>query len=137
MTIRKAMLAVLLSLLATPAFARSAVPLVEFPDQGIAAPAGKTLTDAEVREAIVRAAKSLGWTLDPAGDQKLVATLVVRNKHTIAVNIAYTPEKVSVTFNSSINMKYEVKGGVAVIHPNYNEWTRKLVDAIRFEAGKG
>jgi len=137
MTIRKAMLAVLLSLLATSAFARSAVPLVEFPDQGLTAPAGKTLTDGDVREAIVRAAKSLGWTLSPEGERKFVATLVVRNKHTIGVNVAYTAEKVSVTFNNSINMKYEVTDGVAMIHPYYNDWTRKLVEAIRFEAAKG
>jgi hypothetical protein len=137
MTIPKVVLAVLLTLLAAPAFARSAVPLVEFPDQALTAPPGKTLTDGDVREAIVRAAKSLDWKLSPEGDRKFVATLVVRNKHTIAVNVVYAAEKVSVTFQSSINMKYEVKDGVAMIHPYYNDWTRKLVDAIRFEAAKG
>jgi hypothetical protein len=137
MTIPKVVLAVLLTLVAAPAFARSAVPLVEFRDQALTAPAGKTLTDADVQEAIVRAAKSLAWTLSPDGERKFVATLVVRNKHTIAVNVAYTSEKFSVTFHSSNNMKYEVKDGVAMIHPYYNDWTRKLVEAIRFEAAKG
>jgi len=64
------------------------------------------------------------------------ATLVVRNKHTVVADVTYTPEKYSVVYKSSINMKYDIQNGVPVIHPFYNDWAKKLVDAIRVECAK-
>jgi hypothetical protein len=50
------------------------------------------------------------------------------------VDIAYSPDKYSVVYRSSINMKYDAK--MALIHPFYNDWARKLVDEIRAEVTK-
>ena len=128
--------AIALVLLATPALARSPVPIVDFKDQAIVMVGGKTPTDAQVRDAIIRASAALGWSLAPDGDGKFIATLVVRNKHTVVAEVTYSPEKYSVVYKSSINMKYDVKNGVPVVHPFYNDWAKKLVDAIRAEISK-
>ena len=133
---RHFVIAILLAMFATPALARSPVPIVDFKDQAILTTGDKTLTSLQVRDAIVRAAASLGWTLAPDGDQKFVATLVVRNKHTVVADVTYTPEKYSVVYKSSINMKYGIEKGVPVVHPFYNDWARTLVGAIRTELAK-
>jgi hypothetical protein len=128
--------AAIMAAFATPAFARDPVQIIDFKDQTILTTGGKTMTPALVRDAIIRAATSLGWALAPDGDQKFVGTLVVRNKHTVVVDISYAPDKFSVAYRSSINMKYDVIRGVPIIHPFYNDWARKLVDAIRVECVK-
>jgi hypothetical protein len=110
--------------------------LTEFPDQPITTGSGKPPTPAQVREAIVAAATPLGWTVQDAGPQLVTATLVVRNKHTIVVDVSYGPSAYSVTYKSSVNMNYEVQGTDRFIHPNYNKWTKNLVDAIRNETAK-
>ncbi len=133
---RQFIIALFLVVLATPALGRSPVPVVDFKDEAILTTGDKTFSNAQVRDAIIRAAASMGWTLVPAGDQKFVATLVVRNKHTVVANITYGPEKYSVVYMSSINMKYGIDNGVPVIHPYYNDWARKLVGAIRAELTK-
>lgn len=136
MTRRTVILAAVAAVFATPAFARSPVPIVDFKDQAILTTGDKTLTSAQVKDAIIRAAGSLGWTLAPDGDQKVVATLVVRNKHTVVADVNYTTEKYSVIYKSSINMKYGIEKGVPVVHPFYNDWARSLVGAIRAELAK-
>jgi hypothetical protein len=129
--------ALAIALVAAPAAARSPVPIVEFKDQAIPQKDGKAPTDAQVRAAVERAARSLNWTLAPAGEDKLLATLVVRNKHTIAVNLTWTPDKLSATYASSVNMKYEMTSKGPVIHPFYNDWVRTFVEAIQMEILKG
>jgi hypothetical protein len=128
--------AAIMAAFATPVFARSPVPIIDFKDQAILTTGGKTMTNGLVRDAIIRAANSLGWALAPDGDQRFVGTLVVRSKHTVVVNISYEPDKYSVVYKSSINMKYDIQNGVPVIHPFYNDWAKKLVDAIRVECAK-
>ncbi|HVP66831.1 MAG TPA: hypothetical protein VMT17_06170 [Anaeromyxobacteraceae bacterium] len=122
---------VLVSVAAT-AQARSPVPIVNY-NWPIVAPSGRVVTDGDVRNAIIRAAASLGWTLVPDGDKKFVATLVVRNKHTVVADVTYSAEKYSVVYKSSINMKYGVDDGVPVIHPFYNDWARTFAEGIRNE----
>ncbi len=129
--------AVALALVATPAAARSPVPLVEFKDQAIPPRDGKAPTDDQVRAAIERAATVLSWTVVPAGENRLLATLVVRNKHTIAVNLTWTPDKLSATYASSVNMKYEMTAKGPVIHPFYNDWVKTFVELILAEVAKG
>jgi hypothetical protein len=133
---RQFLIGFILVAVAVPAFARSPVPIVDFKDQAIVLAGGKTSTAAQVRDAIIQAAASLGWTLAPEGESKFVATLVVRNKHTVVTDVTFSPEKFSVVYKSSINMKYDVKDGVPVVHPFYNEWAKKFVDAIRAELNK-
>jgi hypothetical protein len=129
-------LPILLALFATPAFARSPVPIIDFKDQAILTTGGRVMTEGLVRDAVIRAATSLGWALAPDGDRKFVGTLVVRSKHTVVVEVSYSPDRYSVVYKSSIDMKYDIKDGVPVIHPFYNDWAKKLVDAIRVECVK-
>jgi hypothetical protein len=97
---------------------------------------GKVPTLEQVRQAITKAAISSGWALAKTGDAQFEATLVVRGKHTVVVSIPFSPEKFSVLYTSSTNMKYDARGGKPVIHPNYNVWTGNLVSAIRRELVK-
>jgi hypothetical protein len=129
-------LAVAAVAVASPAAAGRTETLKEFPNETFTPASGKAPTPAEVRGAIVAAATERGWTTEDAGPQLLTATLVVRNKHTIAVNVSYAPQSFSVTYKSSVNMNFEQQGADRFIHPNYNKWTKSLVDAIRAEASK-
>ncbi|HRE15801.1 MAG TPA: hypothetical protein PLW86_01875, partial [Rhodocyclaceae bacterium] len=112
---------------------------------------GKRPSDAEIRIAIRQAGTSLGWSLaDGQESQSLIATLMVRNKHTIQVTIQLQADHYSVTYRDSVNMNY-TKSGMSredqmlinwrgatnlggkespVIHPNYNRWVKELVNAI-------
>ena len=136
---------------AGPALAqRVAVPLVNHPDLPVATSSGKALPAERVRQAIQDAAKTRGWTLATNPSGKIIATLNVRT-HMIMVEISYSPEKYSMTYKDSSNMKYApnaqtdsrinsantgyVRDGYngPVIHPNYNRWVQELKDAIRME----
>ncbi|MGA8890654.1 MAG: hypothetical protein WB493_03730 [Anaeromyxobacteraceae bacterium] len=136
MAIRHCIIAIVFAAVAAPALARSPVPIIDFRDQAFVTVGDKVLTPPQVRDAIIRGAASLGWTLAPAGDQKFLATLVVRNKHTVVTEITYAADKFSVIYMSSNNMKYGIDNGVPVIHPFYNDWARSLVGAIRAELTK-
>ncbi len=139
-------------LAAGPAHAqRQPVPIIDHPDVPIATSSGKPLPTEKVKEAIQAAAKAKGWTLAYESGDKILATLVVRNKHTVMVEIAYSAEKYSLRYRDSINMKYlpgagrnpsydqasamrgYQQGPGPVIHPFYNDWVRELRDAIRLE----
>lgn len=133
----------LLSLLAYPAYAKNS-PIVNFQDQAIARFDNQKLTKDEVGETIRRAANSLHWRVSP-GDRpdQIIATLVVRGKHTAVVEITFSEEKYSIRYKSSINLDWnEAKtiistshgqintDTVETIHPNYNKWVSYLNDEI-------
>ncbi|KAA3654785.1 MAG: hypothetical protein DWQ11_03255 [Proteobacteria bacterium] len=140
--------AIALSLsLATPAIARTPVPIVDHHHVSWSQNANGALDTAGVRDRIIEACQAAGWSVVPGNaPDTLVATLVVRNKHTIRTNIAYTTDTFSITYHGSINMNYAVKEpdpyGVTptvdavqvrteVIHPHYNRWVSTLLGAIR------
>ena len=140
---------------ATAVAQRALVPIVDYKDVSIATSSGKPVSAEQVREAIITAGKRLNWQMGITADGSLVGTLVVNNKHTISVDIAIAPEKYSVTYRSSINMKYTMaqqekgnfRDGTAagpfdsrpvgperpVIHPAYNQWVQALVSSIDTE----
>lgn len=93
---------------------------------------------ARARQAVIRAAQANQWTTEITADGRLLATLLVRGKHTVVVAIAVIPGAFSITYASSHNMNYQ-KGpdGKDWIHPNYNVWVRTLANSIRFELEKG
>ncbi len=114
--------------LTTAAQAREAVPIINYENQLVAKP----LTIDQVKQAIVTAAAMNSWTITKGPTENSVtATLVVRNKHTVIVNITYSKENFSVVYAGSINMKYQPNAGTGIIHPFYNKWTRDLVDTIQ------
>jgi hypothetical protein len=119
---------------AAAAAQRMPVPIIDYPDQAVMTGSGKPVTAEMVKDAIVRAANRQKWTMtySPSGD-RMLATLVVRNKHTVMVGIAYSADAYSLKYDSSINMNYRVQDGTPVIHPFYNTWVQNLVTAIQME----
>jgi hypothetical protein len=116
---------------------RQPVPVINYENQPVTRVNGIWPTKDEVRQAIVRGAGAHQWTVAAAGDDNLLATLNVRGKHTVVVDIEYSPEKFSLRYRSSVNMKAAKQHGQDVIHPYYNRWVQTLLDAIRIELNKG
>ena len=143
-------LAMFLAALCTAAVAqRALVPIVDYKDVSVATSSGKPVTAEQVRDAIAAAGRRLAWDMAFTANNGLAGTLVVNNKHTVSVDISVAPDKYSVKYRSSINMKYGVSGrpsypnaanpvpeGVPVIHPAYNQWVQALVTAIDSELRK-
>ena len=121
------------TLVAAPAIAREVVPVINHDNIAVATSSGKAPAAEQVKQALLTAAGARGWEVAPQADGKLQATLIVRNKHTIVVEIAYSDQKYSLTYKGSSNMKYGQRDGQPVIHPFYNKWVQDLKEAIRLE----
>lgn len=81
----------------------------------------------EVRSAILLACADLGWTARELSPGVMQAKILVRNKHTVIVNIPYSPDHYAIQYVDSSNMEYKVKSdGTKIIHPNYNNWVNNL-----------
>lgn len=102
--------------------------------------ASTPLTEQDVRKAILTACSFRGWQATEVSPGLIEARLMVRNKHTIVVDIPYTATTYSIKYKSSTNMEYDSKSdGSAVIHPNYNKWVGTLNSDINTQiirAGK-
>jgi hypothetical protein len=136
------------AIFAFSANARTPVPVINYENVTIATASGKSLQIEQVKQAISSAAASKGWTVAYSTDGSLLATLVVRNKHTVVVKIDYDVSKYSINYNDSNNMKYGIinvqptiassnqdqsHNGQAEIHPFYNKWVQDLKGAIGSE----
>jgi hypothetical protein len=128
-----AILAAALILSAGPAFARAPVPIIDHENIAVATGSGKRLTGEQVRDAIVNAGKKRRWIITTPGPSELIATYDKQGKHTVVVNIKYSPDRYSVKYRSSTNMKYTVEDGKPLIHPYYNKWVQTLINDINFE----
>lgn len=115
-------------------FARAPEPVINLVDQPVATASGKALTAQEVKQLITKVATDKRWVVTPTQNGTLVASLNWnRNKHTIAVEIAYQADRYSVAYKDSVNMNYMVRDGGPEIHPYYNRHVNDLREAIRFE----
>ena len=93
--------------------------------------APKPLTLEEYEKAIVRAGIRRGWSFERVDTGHLLATNTVRGKHTAVVDVKFTAENYSITFNRSQNLRHDASKNT--IHPNYNHWVRNLGKDIRQE----
>jgi hypothetical protein len=119
------------------AHARSAVPIEDIKNATLIGPPGKTLSLEDVQTALYRAGLTKGWTIQNTAPGQASGTLVVRNKHTVKVDITYTDKSLSITYKSSENMKYEVNdSGQPLIHPYYNKWIHELMRVVNLELAK-
>ena len=103
-----------------------------------------------VHDAILKGAQRNNWNLLSDNGGTLRLSLVVRDKHTIAVDVRILGNAVAVDYVSSINMAYEKNAqpmsGTAdhchitnscdkrvgeVIHPNYGRWVANLLKVAR------
>ncbi|HWT54915.1 MAG TPA: hypothetical protein VN066_08900 [Rhodocyclaceae bacterium] len=126
----------LTALVAGPAHARQSVPVINIENALITTSSGKTPTLAQVKQSIVAAGAAQGWQLSETADGKLLASLTVRGKHFMTIEIPYTTAQYSLLYKSSVNLNYEVLEGVPVIHPNYNKWVQTFGNNIRVELSK-
>lgn len=120
-------------------------PIVNFENQVIKRFDNKVLSMEDVEKGIRAGADKAGWRVEPAGPGHIIATLVVRARHTAVVDITYSRESYSIKYKNSDNLGYRASdtsrpmiddtGSVTsskepVIHPNYNKWVQRLNDAI-------
>jgi hypothetical protein len=127
----------LLTFAALPAMARQTVPIVNIDNTPVVSAEAKKLNAAQVLQAIKTAVVSQGWTVSNVADGVVTASILVRQKHTVIVDIIYDADKYSIHYKDSVNMKYlKNSGGDEVIHPFYNKWVATLNDAIRLELSK-
>ncbi len=143
--LRVFIMALLMCAIGGTAFARSGVPIVNFEDQVVPSADGNLKTLDKVREAILAAGRDQEWQMNPVKDGHIVATRVIRGKHTMVLDITYSPARYSVVYSDSINLNFKpvssaqsasvqgtaTSGAVqGMIHPNYNKWVGDLNFAI-------
>jgi hypothetical protein len=83
----------------------------------------------QIKKAIITAGAGLGWRMASQSPGHLIGTLNLR-KHTAIVDIKFTTENFSITYNSSTNLDYNQLSDGAYIHSNYNGWIQNLEKAI-------
>ncbi len=81
----------------------------------------------QVEKAIMLACAEIGWKARKIESNTIRATILVRGKHTIVVDIPYSNKNFEIKYVSSINMDDDGKGH---IHPNYNKWVENLARHI-------
>ena len=92
---------------------------------------GKSLSQGQVRQAIITAGTSLGWRMADAGSGKVEGTLNLRN-HVAVIDVPYSASSYSILFKRGENL--DVAEGR--IHKNYNGWVQNLDRAIRTEISR-
>ncbi len=131
MKILLSVLLLLATMLVSPAgLARPAAALQSPQQASFAVSGSKSASLARVREVIIQAGSVRGWQLVTEQPGQLQLRNVIRGKHTVVVNVFYDAKAVRIEYVSSENLKYEMEGGVAYIHPKYNEWIAKLLQDI-------
>ncbi|MEO8742374.1 MAG: hypothetical protein ABI365_04195 [Lysobacteraceae bacterium] len=110
--------------------ARTSMPLQSPQHSAFTASANSLPTLEKVHDAIVQAGASRGWMVTAEQPRQLTLRNVIRGKHTVVVNVSYDRHGVDVSYVSSENLNYEMRGDVAYIHPKYNEWIEKLLVGI-------
>lgn len=131
---------IVLYLITTVSFAASAVLLVNPPTLYFSKPGAVSLKQAEdiIVDAVDRSSSpQIIWSIESKEKNKIVARVVVRNKHTAFVNIVYDTKQISIKYKDSINLKYEkINSRVGKIHPNYHRWVDYMVQKIKFSTEK-
>lgn len=97
-------------------------------DAPVIAPAGKSLSMGQVRTAIERAGRSLGWQLQAERPGFFSGRLALRT-HVAVVEIEHDSRSYSIRYRGSTNLD----AADGEIHKAYNQWIEKLDRAIRAE----
>ena len=111
--------------------ARAPAAITNYENIAFTTSSGKSPTMEQVKQAIIRGAGNKKWTVSTQQNGILLATLNVRGKHTMAVEITYSQDKYSLRYKDSTNMNYAMCGNQAVIHPNYNKWVSNMRNGIQ------
>ena len=111
-----------LFILATAAYAAPVAPILDVSSH---LPRSKPIV--EMEDAIINAAKEIGWQTRIIAQGHIEATIYVR-AHTAKATILYTSEGYEIKYLDSYNLKYDPTKGT--IHRNYNKWIQKLNSRI-------
>jgi len=90
---------------------------------------GKSLSEAQVKQAILKGAREKGWVAREMGPGLIVASLAVRS-HLAEVEIPYSGSSYSIIYKRSQNLDYKPQDNS--IHNQYNNWVdylRRAIDA--------
>jgi hypothetical protein len=116
-----------IGVLSTGAFARSLEPVANYEDVAIETSGGKSLTEEQVKSAIVTALTAKGWTLHGTEGKEIVASYRRGRHHAVTLGVTYTATTYSIRYVSSERMRYsENRAPTPVIHPVYNMWANNL-----------
>ena len=85
----------------------------------------KNMSNNQIADTIIRAGLKRDWIIRRTGPNTLQARVDVRT-HTAVVDIKFSKQSFSITYNSSKNLNYR-NGN---IHRNYNRWVNKLENDI-------
>lgn len=88
---------------------------------------GQSLGEAQVKQAILAAAKEKGWVARELSPGVISASLAVRS-HMAEVQIPYSGSNYSIIYKNSSNLDY--KASDQTIHNQYNNWVNYLRQAI-------
>ncbi|MDR2489116.1 MAG: hypothetical protein LBD42_06460 [Desulfovibrio sp.] len=93
----------------------------------------RKFTGEDMRAAILRACMDKGWSPAEPTPGLIEASLEVRGKHAVVVDIPYTNQQYQIKYKRSVNMKeHELESdGSVLIHPNYNKWVGALDKAVK------
>lgn len=106
------------------------MPLIDHAHAAFAVLPGKALTSDKVREAIAASGVSHGWGVVAEDPGRLTLRNVIRGKYIVVVNVSYDVSGMQVDYVSSENLNYKMRGGIAYIHPKYNEWVNLLLQGV-------
>ena len=90
---------------------------------------GCELSNEDVLSGITAGLFGRGWFItENDSEGNLVAQVIVRGKHTLVVDIAYTNTTYDITYKSSNKLKYKIgSDGSARIHRNANSWMNNIL----------
>lgn len=85
----------------------------------------------KVESAITKGAATKGWRVKKLKNGLLEASITIRNKFLVVVDIPYTSKGYKINYKKSTNLKYDPQ--TKTIHKNYNGWIKNLVNNIDYE----
>ena len=119
--------AILLGSMAMLLVAARAEPIYQVPRQPVPAAAVRKMNDEQLTRLFADAAMQKGWQPLPVAFGQIRATLSIRSKHSLTVDILYDRESYSIVIVSSEALN-QSEGH---IHPAANKAIRGLQDAIQ------
>lgn len=131
----KSMLRTVLLLLACAAGAAEArqIELRDPAPQRIFDASGQPASSENLRQAAIRGAQSRGWRVLAVEGQRVSLEIVVRERHTLQVDVIVSDGEYRVVYRDSENMEYEEEDGERLIHPNFARWVAYLQQSINRE----
>jgi len=103
-------------------------PIVDVTDAPVVVSRGKQLSTTQVRDAIMRAGRSLGWQMT-ASDPGLITGRLDLRRHAAVIGVRYNAKTYSILYKDSSNLDYQN----GQIHKNYHGWIENLDRSIRNE----